>query len=155
MNILFPCLDSRRTLPVEIADSKGARNVLIHPKCTFVATANVGYEYTGTLTIDKALLNRFFLIEMPYLNQDVEALMLQKRTDIDKDVADIIAKLATEIRSHANSGKISQSISTRETIMIANLIVDGWEPLEAIKTCILPLYDKNDRDFILKLIHGK
>ena len=41
-NILFPCLDDRRSLPVEIAGGKDMRNIKVNPKCTFVATANIG-----------------------------------------------------------------------------------------------------------------
>ena len=155
MNILYPCLDRRRMLPVEVASSKVARFVPVHPQCVFIATANVGAEYTGTNTIDKALLNRFFLVEMPYLKPNIESLLLTKRTGIDIETAKIIAKIANELRSHNKNGKISQSVSTRETIMIGELISDGWTALDAMKACILPLYDEGDRDFVLKLILGK
>ena len=54
-NILFPCLDGRRTLPVEIADASSTRSISVHPDVTFIATANIGNEYTGTQDIDEAL----------------------------------------------------------------------------------------------------
>ena len=47
-NILLPCLDSRRELPVDIAGGNGMRNIKVHPDCVFIATANIGAEYTGT-----------------------------------------------------------------------------------------------------------
>lgn len=155
LNILFPCLDSRRMLPVEIASSRGLRNVPVHSECTFIATANVGVEYTGTSAIDKALLNRFFLVEMPYLEPEVEQRLLVKRTGISTPIARIIADIANELRTHNKNGKIAQSVSTRETIMIGYLIHDGWEPIDAIKQCILPLYDTTDRDFVVKLVMSK
>ena len=155
LNILFPCLDSRRMLPVEIASSKGLRNVPIHAQCSFIATANVGVEYTGTSTIDKALLNRFFLVEMPYLQPDIETRLLVMRTGVDEKAASVIAKIANEIRAHYKNGKIAQSVSTRETIMVSELICDGWTPLEALTSCVLPLYDEGDREFVNKLIMSK
>lgn len=155
MNILFPCLDDRRMLPVEIASSQGLRNAPVNAQCTFVATANIGVEYTGTLTIDKALINRFFLVEMPYLQVDIETNLLVKRTGIDRTIAKTIATIGTELRKHHQDGKIGQPISTRETIMISNLIVDGWDVLEALNICILPLYNQVDRDFVTKLILSK
>lgn len=62
-NILFPCLDSRRSLPVEIAGGKDMRAIRVHPECCFIATANIGAEYTGTMIMDRALMNRFFCNE--------------------------------------------------------------------------------------------
>lgn len=43
---------------------KGVRSIKIHPEVTFIATANIGSEYTGTNMIDRALLNRFFPLEL-------------------------------------------------------------------------------------------
>ena len=43
-NILFPCLDSRRQLPVEMAGGGDVRSISVHPDCIFIATANVGSE---------------------------------------------------------------------------------------------------------------
>ena len=55
-NVLFPCLDSRRTLPVDMAGGDDLRIIHLHPKCVFVATANVGSQYTGTMSMDRALV---------------------------------------------------------------------------------------------------
>ena len=63
-NILFPCLDSRRELPLAIADSEGPRSVKVHPDCVFIATANIGSEYSGTQEIDAALMNRFLPLKV-------------------------------------------------------------------------------------------
>lgn len=59
-NILFPLLDDRRVLPLEIAGSCGARNIPVHPGCIFIGTANIGAEYSGTSKIDRGLIDRFF-----------------------------------------------------------------------------------------------
>ena len=66
-NVLFPCLDSRRVLPVDMAGGDDLRVIPLHPKCVFVATANVGSEYTGTMSMDRALVGRFFPLELGYM----------------------------------------------------------------------------------------
>ena len=59
-NVLFPCLDSLRMLPVEMAGGEDLRSIQVHPDCVFVATANVGAEYTGSMSLDRTLVGRFF-----------------------------------------------------------------------------------------------
>ena len=82
-NILFPCLDSRRTLPVEIAGGDDLRSIKVHEDCCFIATANVGAEYTGTMSMDRALVGRFFPLELDYMPRDKEEQVLMKRCGID------------------------------------------------------------------------
>lgn len=41
-NVLFPCLDDRRKLSIEVAGGKDIREINVHPEVTFIATANVG-----------------------------------------------------------------------------------------------------------------
>ena len=38
----------------------------------FVATANIGNEYTSTRVMDKALMDRFTIVEMDVLNDEEE-----------------------------------------------------------------------------------
>ena len=154
-NIIYPLLDNRRYLPVEIAGSKDVRRIPVHPKCVFFATANIGIEYTGTSTMDKALTNRFFPIELDYLNATNETSVLVKRSGIAKSDAKIISNLAESIRKMKRNSDLETAISTRETLMIADLIYDGWELVNAVKAVLLPLYEQDDRDKIIKLIMSK
>lgn len=143
-NILFPCLDSRRTLPVEIADSKNDRVIKVHPECTFIATANIGSEYSGTQEIDAALLNRFLPLQLDYLPQDIEIKVLIKRTNIDVKLAEKLVKFANKVRSSYMSGMLSKSVSTRETLACAELIVDGFSILDAVDFVISNKYINNN-----------
>lgn len=154
-NIIYPLLDNRRYLPVEIAGSKDVRRIPVHPKCVFFATANIGIEYTGTSTMDKALTNRFFPIELDYLNASNETSVLVKRCGIAKSDAKIISNLAESIRKMKRNSDLETAISTRETLMIADLIYDGWELVNAVKAVLLPLYEQDDREKIIKLIMSK
>lgn len=140
-NILFPCLDSRRTLPVEIAGGEDLRSIQIHKDCCFVATANVGAEYTGTMSMDKALVNRFFPMELAYMNERDEAKVLENREGISEEDAILIAKVMYRIRLMYEKQEVSSSVSTRESLMVASLVRDGWSKLDALSTVILPMYE--------------
>lgn len=155
-NILFPCLDGRRTLPVEIADSKSNREIKIHPECTFIATANIGAEYLGTNGLDAALINRFMLLNVDYIPAKFEKKILAVRTGIDEENATSIISIANALRNHYTEGTISKPISTRETIACAELFVDGFSLLDSIMLTFGEKYDRSNEeyDLVKKIIIG-
>lgn len=141
MNILFPCLDDRRSLSIEIACSKGQREIKVHPEVTFIATANVGIEYSGTNSMDRALVDRFFPVELGFIPPEEEKKVLMKRSGIRKEDSDLIVKITQNIRALATQQEVSISPSIRETLMVADLVSDGWTLNDAMKTVILPLFE--------------
>lgn len=156
MNILFPCLDERRSLSVEIACGKGVRDIKIHPEVTFIATANVGAEYSGTNSMDRALVNRFFPLELNYIPETEEVDVLVKRTNIKSDLAKIIVKIANNIRSLAKKQELSCCPSVRESLMVAELVSDGWSIGDAMQAVYLPIYEgtkvEGERSTVFKLL---
>lgn len=140
-NILFPCLDSRRTLPVEIAGGEDLRSIRVHEDCCFIATANVGAEYTGTMSMDRALVGRFFPLELDYMPRDKEEQVLMKRCRVSASAAKHIVAVANTIRSLYRKQELSCSLSTRETLMAAELVADGWTTLRAMELVFLPLFE--------------
>ena len=157
-NILFPCLDDRRTLPVEIADSNGPREIHVHPECTFIATANIGSEYSGTNELDAALENRFMTIQVDYLPKSIETQILTIRTGCDERSAMKIVGVANAIRERYLDGSLSKTISTRETLTCGELIVDGFSLLEAVNFSFcekFPKYGENSEyDTVKKIMMG-
>jgi len=146
LNLLFPCLDSRRTLPVEIAGGKDMRSIPVNPRCCFFATANVGSEYTGTMSMDRALVGRFFPMELQYMPCGEEAKVLVKRHGISaSDAANIVA-VAETVRSLYAKQELSCSLSTRETLAASSLVGDGWSALEAMELTFLPLFEGTRND---------
>lgn len=154
-NILFPCLDSRRELPVEIAGGKDLRRIKVHPGCIFVATANVGSEYTGTNMLDKALVNRFFTIELHYMEEADEAAVLCQRTGVQGDAAFTIVMVANKIRNLYAKQELSETVSTRETLMASELVVDGYDIVKAVELVFLPIFEgtntEGERSVVRKL----
>lgn len=155
-NVLFPCLDSRRTLPVDMAGGEDVRNIAIHPKCVFIATANVGSEYTGTMSMDRALVGRFFPLELGYMGKADEQKVLMKRFGISKDDSANIVSVADTVRSKYSKTELSASLSTRETIMAAQLIRDGWSTQKAMELTFLPLFEgtrvEGERAVVMQII---
>lgn len=158
-NILFPCLDSRRCLYVDIAGADDAHKIPVHPECCFIATANVGSEYTGTFVMDPALTARFFPIELSFMPRQSEISVLVNRTGVDKVNAGSIVDIAIEIRKLWNKQEISCPVSHRETLRVAELVVDGWSLVKALELAILPLYEgtklDGERSIITKLFTSK
>ena len=154
-NILFPCLDSRRMLPVEMAGGDELRSIPVHPDCVFVATANVGAEYTGTMSLDRALVGRFFPLELDYMPLECEVMVLSKRCGITPADAENIANVAGTVRSLYGKQEISCTISTRETLAAARLVADGWSSLEAMELTFLPLFEgtrtEGERGMVAKI----
>lgn len=155
-NVLFPCLDDRRKLSIEIACGKGTREINVNPEVTFIATANIGSEYSGTQVMDKALVNRFFPLELGCIPTKEEEQVLVKRTGISLDKSQMIVKVANNIRNLSKKEEISSSLSIRETLMVANLVSDGWDLGKAMEMVYLPLYEgtktENERGTVYKTI---
>lgn len=140
-NILFPCLDSRRYLPVDIASDGEQRMIPVNDETVFFATANLGSEYSGTQAIDRALLDRFFPIELGYPTEDTEKKILQLRTGVDEKSATAIVRVSQEIREQFKDQDLSSTVSVRHTLQAAGLIADGFDTQQALTATILPLFE--------------
>jgi len=155
-NILFPCLDNRRYLPVDVACEECDRQVQVNPETVFFATANLGSEYSGTNAIDRALLDRFFPIELGYPQEEDEINILKIRTGVDEKSASAIVKVSNEIRKQYKDQELSTPVSVRHTLQTAGLIVDGFELTSAIQSVIMPLFEDgigtSERSKVLSII---
>jgi MoxR-like ATPase len=158
-NILMTVLDySQRYLRLDEAD--GSETVRVADGVTFVATANIGNEYTATRKLDKALEDRFTIIEMDILDSQEELSLLQYMfPNIDprplKDVSEI-AHL-TRVESNSDSARVTSGISTRTSVEIASLLFDGFSLEEASNITIYPQFDPSggvdsERTFVKQIV---
>lgn len=153
MNILFPCLDSRRELRVDVAGGSDKRVVKVHPDCVFIATANVGAEYAGTQDIDKALFNRFMPLMVNYMPFKAEFNLLKNKFELEEKTIMSLVTFANSMRTQAKLGNIENSMSTREILEIADLIQDGFEIYEAVDYVILnKVFDDDEAQQIKALL---
>lgn len=155
-NILFPCLDKRRYLPVDIACDEGDRTIAVHEETVFFGTANLGSEYSGTTSIDRALLDRFFIIELDYPKQEDEVKILMLRTGIEEKAATAIVRVSNEVRKQYKEQELSSAISVRHTLQAASLVSDGFDVEKALLSTIMPLFEDgigvSERSKVLSIV---
>lgn len=155
-NILFPCLDTRRYLPIDIASDGEERTVPIHEETVFIATANLGSEYSGTQSIDRALLDRFFIVELGYPTERDEINVLKIRTGVDEKAATAIVKVSNEIRKQHKEQELSTPVSVRHTLQAASLVVDGFDVADSLLKTIMPLFEDgigvSERSKVLSIV---
>ena len=147
-NILMTVLDPiQRYLRLDEKDN--SPTIKVADGVSFIATANIGMEYTATRVIDRAILDRFSLIEMDVLSEDDEYTLLKgKFPTIDENQLLKLCSIVGDIRKEINtdSPRISTMISTRNTIEIAELIMDGFSIHDAAELLIYPLYPNDGND---------
>jgi nitric oxide reductase NorQ protein len=144
-NILMPVLDQgQRTLRLD--EAEGSPTVKVADGVTFIATANVGTEYTSTRILDRAILDRFVTIEMDLLNAEEELDLLRYMfPDVNTEDLNALAEIAhhTRIQSKSEDPKVSTIVSTRSTVEAASLLYDGFSFLEAAEITILPVFSSD------------
>ena len=157
-NILMTVLDPiQRYLRLDEKDD--SPTIKVADGVSFIATANIGMEYTATRVIDRAILDRFALIEMEPLSEENEFTLLKgKFPSIDDKMLNNLCSIVSSIRKEINSDtpRLSTMVSTRNTIEIAELLDDGFSLEDASQLLIYPLFpnDGNDseRVFVKQLI---
>ena len=158
-NILMTVLDyGQRYLRLDEQDTQATINVA--PGVTFIATANVGNEYTATRVLDKALMDRFTTIEMDVLTDDEEAGLLQYMfPNVDTNVLSNVATIAhmTRVEAKNDNARITSGISTRTSVEVAGLLFDGFGLDEAADITIYPQYTEDggvdsERTFVKQIV---
>lgn len=158
-NILMTVLDPNQRY-VRLDEHQDAKTVSVAPGVCFIATANIGNEYTATRAMDRALLDRFVILEMDVLTQTEEMNLLSMLyPKLEAGSIHDLAEIAHTTRMEVNNEvpKISTAISTRLTIEMAGLMADGFDLVEAAEVCIFPFFDNSggvdsERTFIRQLV---
>lgn len=156
LNSLLPLLDWTRETYIEEAKEK----LVVGPRTYFFATANIGAQFTGTFKLDSALADRFgAIVECSFLPEQDEAELLVKRSGITIDVARRLVKVANLVRNeNQNSGKLTETISTRVLLDVAKLYTTLKET--AFRFTVLPKFSadggkQSERAQVLGFIQGQ
>jgi MoxR-like ATPase len=139
-NILMTPLDPLQRY-VRLDESEDSEVVPVATGVTFVATANVGNEYTSTRVMDRALLDRFVTVEMDELEYEEEVQLLKLLyPDADVNMLGVISEITTETRRvvRHSDAKITDSLSTRSAVEMAGLAYDGFNLIEIAEASIYP-----------------
>ena len=159
-NILMTVLDEGQRY-LRLDEDINAPTIRVASGVSFIATANIGTEYTSTRVLDRALMDRFEIIEVDILNLEREKALLTNRygTVVTADLIHAVADIADTTRKEWRSeeGKLSTMVSTRMTVRVCELLADGFTLLEASEVAILPFFDASggsdsERTFVKQII---
>ena len=158
-NILMTVLDNGQRY-LRLDEASGQETINVAPGVTFVATANIGNEYTSTRVMDKALMDRFTIVEMDVLNDEEEyGLLTYMFPHVDPELLKAVAEIShtTRMESKNDNGKVSTGVSTRTSVEMAGLIYDGFGIDEASEVSIYPQFADDggmdsERTFVKQLV---
>src|SRR6056300_313432 len=158
-NILMTVLDGGQRY-IRLDEAEGSPIVKVADGVTFIATANIGNEYTSTRVIDRAILDRFVTIEMDVLNDEQEFGLLKFMfPEVNEEDLKAVAEIAhhTRTQSMSDSGKVTAMVSTRASVEMAGLIYDGFDLFEAAEISIFPFFSNDggvdsERTYIKQLV---
>jgi nitric oxide reductase NorQ protein len=142
-NILMTVLDENQRY-LRIDEMPDTPTIKVAKGVTFIATANIGAEYTATRVLDRAMLDRFAsVVEMEPLGKDDEyKLLTMTYPEVGDNDLRAIAEIADHTRTQVRSDdpKVTTSISSRMTVEMAGLLNDGFSLAEASEACIYPFF---------------
>jgi len=159
-NILMTVLDEGQRY-LRLDEDMDSPTIKVAPGVSFIATANIGTEYTSTRVLDRALMDRFEIIEVDILTLEREEALLTKRygTKVSAELIHAVADIADSTRKEwrSEAGKLTTMISTRMTVRVCELLADGFTLSEAAEVAILPFFDASggtdaERTFVKQII---
>ena len=158
-NILMTVLDNGQRY-LRLDEGEGQETINVADGVTFVATANIGNEYTSTRVMDKALMDRFIIVEMDVLTSDEEhGLLTYMFPHVDSDLLQSVAEISSQTRGESKSeaGRLSAGISTRTSVEIAGLLFDGFGLDEAAEVTVYPQFSddgglESERTYVKQLV---
>jgi len=159
-NILMTVLDENQRY-LRIDEMPNTPTIKVANGVTFIATANIGAEYTATRVLDRAMLDRFAsVVEMEPLSRDDEVNLLRMTyPEVEINLLESIAEIADHTRQQVRSEdpKVTTSISSRITVEMAGLLNDGFSLAETAEACIYPFFSNaggndSERTYMKQLV---
>ena len=144
-NILMTVLDQGQRY-LRLDEASDSPVVKVADGVSFIASANIGNEYTATRALDRAILDRFTVIEMDTLDQAQETSLLEMMyPSVDSTLLGNVAEITSMTRADVMSEtpKLTNSLSTRTAVEIGSLLYDGFNLAEAAEITIYPLFDQS------------
>jgi MoxR-like ATPase len=140
-NILMTVLDPIQRY-LRLDEKSDSPTIKVAKGVSFIATANIGSEYTATRIIDRALLDRFSILEMDILSYEQEYQLLSNKCNINQEILLKLCDIVKDIRNEVKSDmpRINTTISTRATLEIVELLMDGFTLDQAAEILIYPLF---------------
>jgi MoxR-like ATPase len=141
-NILMPVLDAN-IRKLRLDEKENSPVIDVANGVSFISTANIGFEYTAARMLDRALVDRFSIIEMDTLDKEQEMkLLAMKYPDLNPQLNESLCDISFRIRMECEreNSKLSSTISTRMLIEAAEMTIDGFDIAEIAELIIYPQY---------------
>jgi MoxR-like ATPase len=162
-NIAIPVLDfTQRDLRLD--EDSDSDVIHVADGVCFIATANIGNEYTATRVLDKAISGRFPIkIEMEPLDgdqlKDLFSILYRPIPKAHYDVMAQLASISDDIRLECKKedANISSIISPRSMVKMTELVRDEFTLAEIAEMAIYPEYPDDggadsERTFVKQIL---
>jgi len=142
-NILMPVLDAN-IRKLRLDEKENSPVIDVADGVSFISTANIGFEYTAARMLDRALVDRFSVIEMDTLDKDQEMKLLSLifGSKLDPKVNEALCDISFRIRMECEreNSKLSSTLSTRTLIEAAEMSIDDFSIDEIAELIFYPQY---------------
>jgi MoxR-like ATPase len=141
-NILMPVLDVN-IRKLRLDEKENSPVIDVADSVSFISTANIGFEYTAARMLDRALVDRFSIVEMDTLDKDQEMKLLAMKVPyLDPKVNEALCDISFRIRMECEreNSKLSSMLSTRTLIEAAEMSVDDFSIDEIAELIFYPQY---------------
>lgn len=148
-NILMPVLDPTQRY-LRLDETEDSSIIKVESDVTFIATANIGNEYTATKVMDKALTSRFpVIVEMKVLDNEQELELLKTLyPEASSKVLggfETLTNISNDTRKQYKmpESRITTFIPTGTVVEMAELLIDDFTLSEIVEMVIYPLYSED------------
>ena len=158
-NILMPVLDVN-IRKLRLDEKENSPVIDVADSVSFISTANIGFEYTSARMLDRALADRFNVVEMDILDKEEEMkLLAMKHPDLKSELNEALCDISFKIRMECEreNSKLSSTLSTRTLLESAEMLVDGFTIDEVAELILYPQYPNDggvdsERIYIRQLV---
>ena len=144
-NILMPVLDAN-IRKLRLDEKENSPVIDVADGVSFISTANIGFEYTSARMLDRALVDRFSIVEMDTLDKEQEMkLLAMKYSKLDPQVNEALCDISFRIRMECEreNSKLSSILSTRTLIEAAEMSIDDFSIDEIAELIFYPQYPED------------
>jgi len=142
-NIIFPILDFRRDIRVEELSDGSGGTISVDPSVRFIATANIGLDYSSARSIDRALKDRFIPFHLDYINGKALGKYITElhNGEVSKRMKPLL-KVYDYSHQQYRDSKISAQISTRMVLECVHL-TETFSLADILNNVLLAMYEED------------
>ncbi|CAM3990018.1 ATP-binding protein [Lederbergia lenta] len=145
--ILNSVLDYRRTLFNPFTGE------VIKAKRTFGVIAAINEGYIGTVQLNEALKNRFVVIDIPYVQNDILKKVLVNESNLRNEaMIDTFVKLSEDLITQVSNGQIPEEAASIRALIDTCDLAEYLPPLRAIQRGIVDkLEEEREKSAVMNI----